>query len=209
MTERSLGLMQVFPFRDRSDLTGVVPVVQRCLADAGVVLLPTETFYGLACDPWSERAVGKVLDLKGRPGDMPLPVLAGDWGQVERVALVPENWRSRLEGLWPGPTTVVLPLHQAIPASPVATVAIRIPGHRLLRQLLGTTGPLTGTSANRHGIPPLVDVSGVLGALVGSPNLVLDGGTVPGGLASTLVDLSGAKARILRQGPAVWDPMEE
>ncbi len=169
------------------------------------MLLPTETFYGLGCDPWSEEAVHKVLDLKDRPRDMPLPVLAADWTQVDRLTVVPEAWRRRLESRWPGPITAVLPLRKSLPLSMADTVAVRIPDHRLLRRLLSETGPLTGTSANRHGDSPTVDVGAALRSLVGDPDLVLDGGPVAGGRPSTLVDLTGLEARILRQGAEAWD----
>jgi len=196
--------MIVLPFHQKDDLAAAVHQVQRCLADSGVVLLPTETFYGLGCDPWSEVAVHKVLDLKDRPRDMPLPVLAADWAQVDRLTVVPEIWRRRLGSRWPGPITAVLPLRQSLPLSVADTVAVRIPAHGLLRQLLSEIGPLTGTSANRHGDPPAIDVAAALHSLVGDPDLVLDGGPVAGGRPSTLVDLTGAKARILRQGAEIW-----
>ncbi|MEN8165145.1 MAG: Sua5/YciO/YrdC/YwlC family protein, partial [Acidobacteriota bacterium] len=75
----------------------------------------------------------------------------------------------------------------------------------LLRQLLAVTGPLTGTSANRHGDRPAVDVAGAIRSLVGDPDMALDGGPAPGGQASTLVDLSGTRARVLRQGAETWE----
>lgn len=169
------------------------------------MLLPTETFYGLACDPWSEEGVSRVLTLKDRPRDMALPVLAADWVQVDRLTRVPEAWRGRLQALWPGPITAVLPTREDIAASSTPTVAVRIPGHGLLRQMLAETGPLTGTSANRHGDRPAVTAAEATKSLVGEPDLILDGGPSPGGQPSTLVDLTGVRARILRQGPEVWD----
>ena len=205
MTERSRGVMRVLPFHQQDDLVVAEPWVNRCLSEAGVVLLPTETFYGLGCDPWSEEAVHTVLDLKDRPRDMPLPVLAADWAQVDRLTVVPETWRNRLIDLWPGPLTAVLPTRQSLPASLEGTVAVRIPGHELLRQLLAVTGPLTGTSANRHGEQPAIDIEGAMRSLTGDPALALDGGPSPGGQPSTLVDLTETTARVLRQGAEVWD----
>ncbi len=197
--------MRVLTFRQKVDLEAVIPQVERCLAEAGVVLLPTETFYGLGCDPWSEDAVHTVLDLKDRPRDMPLPVLAADWVQVDRLTVIPETWRSRLIDFWPGPLTAVLPARQSLPASLEDTVAVRIPGHELLRQLLAVTGPLTGTSANRHGEQPAIDIEGAMKSLTGDPALALDGGPSPGGHPSTLVDLTGTTVRVLRQGAEMWN----
>lgn len=200
--------MIVLPFHRQRDLAVALPQVWSCLAEAGVVLVPTETSYGLAGDPWSEEVVCRVLYLKDRPRDMPLPVLAADWAQVDRLTVVPETWRRRLETAWPGPVTAVLPLREALPASLVGTVAVRIPGHSLLRRLLAETGPLTGTSANRHGDRPAIDVAGAQRSLADDPDLALDGGPAPGGRPSTLVDLTGARVQILRQGAVLWGGMK-
>ncbi len=197
--------MIILPFHRKDDLAAAAPQVERCLAEGGVVLLPTETFYGLACNPYSEEAVSRVLELTDRPRDMPLPVLAADWVQVDRLTVVPEIWRQRLEAVWPGPITAVLPARKDLSASVPATVAVRIPGHKMLRHLLAVTGPLTGTSANRHGDRPTIDVAGAMRSLTGDPALALDGGPSPGGQPSTLVDLTGTTARVLRQGVEAWD----
>lgn len=196
--------MILLPFGKPQDLVAALPQVRLCLAHAGVVLLPTETFYGLAADPYSQEAVDTVLELKGRPHDMPFLVLAANWDQINQLAVVPEFCRPRLEFLWPGPITAVLPARSALPASPGGTVALRIPGHLMLRKLLNETGPLTGTSANFHGQRPSVDVDRALESLAGKPALALDGGPAPGGRPSTLVDLSGEQVRILRQGALSW-----
>lgn len=197
--------MNILPFRLQDDLAEALSEAKRCLANGGVVLVPTETFYGLACDPWSEKGVSRVLELKERPRDMALPVLAADWAQVDRLTQVPEVWRGRLKAQWPGPITAILRTRTRLPASLMTTVAIRIPGHGLLRHMLAETGPLTGTSANRHGDSPAVTVEEATMSLIGEPDLALDGGPSPGGQPSTLVDLTGVRARILRQGPEVWD----
>lgn len=197
--------MNILPFRLQDDLAEALSEAKRCLAGGGVVLVPTETFYGLACDPWSKKGVSRVLELKDRPRDMALPVLAADWDQVDRLTRVPEAWRGRLKAVWPGPITAVLPTRTGLAASLKATVAVRIPGHGLLRRMLAETGPLTGTSANRHGDSPAVTVEDATMSLIGEPDLALDGGPSPGGQPSTLVDLTGVRARILRQGPEAWD----
>lgn len=196
--------MILLPFDQPRDLAAALPEVGQCLAEAGIVLVPTETFYGLAADPFSREAVAKVLHIKHRPKDIPLPVLAADWDQVDRLTVVPEAWRHRLETVWPGPVTAVLPTRTLLPASPGGTVAVRIPGHLMLRELLFETGPLTGTSANRHGDRPAVDVPTALKSLADAPDLALDGGQVPGGRPSTLVDLTGERVLVLRQGTEPW-----
>jgi len=170
----------------------------------GVVVVPTETFYGLATDPRSAEGVDRVFLLKGRPRRMPLPVLCADWSQVEELVEVPSAFGVRLSRTWPGPLTVVLPVRGAVAAAPGGTLAVRIPGHDLLRSLLDLVGPLTGTSANLHGEPPSTTASGAVRSLAETPELVLDGGATAGGSPSTLVDLTGDRPKVLRPGPVPW-----
>jgi L-threonylcarbamoyladenylate synthase len=169
-----------------------------------VVLLPTESFYGLGVDPHNEGAVARVYDMKGRPPEMGLPVLCADWQQVESLVVVPGRFRVKLSRLWPAPLTVVLPTVASLPAARTGTLAVRIPAHGLVRALLYRVGPLTGTSANRHGAPPSTTVDGALGSLVGEPDLVLDGGPTAGGEPSTLVELSRDEPIVLRPGAGSW-----
>jgi L-threonylcarbamoyladenylate synthase len=190
------------PDHGRDAATAVLEVVRR----HGVVLVPTDTFYGLAANPASETAVEAVHRLKRRPPEKALPVLCADHQQVASLVDLPERFRVRLGRMWPGPLTVVLPARRPLAACPDGTVAVRIPDHHLLRAVLYRTGPLTGTSANRHGEPPGATAAEAAAGLDGWPDLVLDGGRAVGGLASTVVDLTGPEPRILRQGPVDWEP---
>ena len=180
-------------------------------ASAGIIVLPTETFYGLAADPSSGEAVDRVFAAKGRPRDLSLPVLCADWEQVNSLVEVPERFRVRLSRGWPGALTVVLCSLEPLPAAPGGTVAVRIPDHALLRAVLYRTGPLTGTSANRHGVPPAVEPAAAIASLDAEPDLLLDGGTTAGGAPSTIVDLTGDDPQVIRQGAVLWQepyPME-
>jgi len=185
------GDVRTLPFTEpdhgRDAATAVLEVVRR----HGVVLVPTDTFYGLAANPASETAVEAVHRLKRRPPEKALPVLCADHQQVASLVDLPERFRVRLGRMWPGPLTVVLPARRPLAACPDGTVAVRIPDHRLLRAVLYRTGPLTGTSANRHGEPPGATAAEAAAGLDGWPDLVLDGGPAVGGLASTVVDLTG------------------
>ncbi len=131
---------------------------------------------------------------------MPLPVLAANWRQVEQLVEVPERFRTNLEASWPGPLTAVLHSRHPVAASPGPTIAVRIPGHDLLRALLDRVGPVTGTSANRHGRPAPVTANEALVSLNGAPHLVLEGGRTEGGGPSTVVSLTGEQPRLLRSG---------
>ncbi|MCD4749656.1 MAG: Sua5/YciO/YrdC/YwlC family protein, partial [Thermoanaerobaculales bacterium] len=95
--------MEQLPFIERADLDTAVAAALRILRSDGVILIPTETFYGLAGNPFSAVAVERVMALKGRPRRIPLPVLAADWRQVEDLVEVPEGFRGYLERSWPGP----------------------------------------------------------------------------------------------------------
>jgi L-threonylcarbamoyladenylate synthase len=192
------------PFYEDPDAAAAGREVAAVVAGGGVVLLPTETFYGLAANPFDQGAVSRVLAAKGRPQELALPVLCSDWQQLEALVEVPEVHRPRLSRIWPGALTVVLPCRAPLPAAPAGTLAVRIPGHAMLRAVLYRAGPLTGTSANRHGSPPCVDPDEALASVLEPPDLLLDGGRTPGGAASTLVDLTGAEPRVLREGALAW-----
>ena len=196
--------MKRLPLTNPEDIPDAAAAVGETAAAGGVVLIPTETFYGLAADPASEAAVEKVCAMKARPRGVPLPILCADWTQVERLVEVPERHRVRLSRSWPGPLTVVAPARRPTAAGLEGTLAVRIPGHRLLRALLYIVGPLTGTSANRHGAPPCTEADRSLSQLDPAPDLVLDGGLTPGGIASTLVDITGPSPKVLRAGAAPW-----
>lgn len=198
---------------DGAHLAAAEAAAVQVLARHGVVLLPTESFYGLGADPADEAAVERVFELKGRPADQALPVVCSDWQQVESLVAIPDRYRVRLSRIWPAALTVVAPCRRPLPAARFDTLAVRIPGHGLLRALLYRVGALTATSANRHREPPAVEVDPALAGLAGEPELALDGGRLAGGPASTLVDLTTDPPRLIRPGPVAWeqafDPVTE
>ncbi len=192
-------------FASESAAQAAVSIVSQVLTGGGVVLLPTETFYGLAAMPGDSLAVDRIRRMKGRPSDMAFPVLCANWNQVETAVEVPRQYRSILTDLWPGAITVVLPGRNWKPAaSSDGSLAVRIPDHPVLCRLLEEVGPVTGTSANRHGAAPCRTVFEALNSLLEDPDLVLDGGPTFGGKSSTLVDLRPQPPRVLRKGPVVW-----
>jgi len=197
--------MRTVPFVEDSDVLPAANEVVRVRAASGVVLIPTETFYGLGANPTDPEAVARIFDAKGRPPEMAIPVLASDWQQIESMVHVADRYRVQLSRIWPAALTVVLPARQYAVASRDSTLAVRIPGHARLRALLYRVGPLTGTSANRHGQPPETSAEAALTSLLVPPDLVLDGGPTGGGSPSTLVDLTGEEPRILRRGAIPWE----
>ncbi len=196
--------MRRLPFEAEEHVRVAVEGVAEVIGGSGVVLLPTETFYGLATSPDDPAGVERIRALKGRPEEMALPVLCADMQQVEELVEVPDAFRVRLSRSWPAALTVVLPARRRLPASRRGTLAVRIPAHRLLRALLYRVGALTGTSANRHGAPSCVTTDDALRSLRGAPDLCLEGGATLGGEPSTVVDLTGASDRLLRPGAFPW-----
>lgn len=197
--------MRRFAFTEPEEIVAASREAARVVAAGGVLLLPTESFYGLGTDPSREDGVTAVCALKNRSFDHGLPVLCADWQQLESLVVVPEKHRVKLSRLWPAALTVVLPARTSLPAGRAGTLAVRIPAHDALRALLYRVGPLTGTSANLHGGPPCTSVDEALESLEGTPELVLDAGPTEGGQPSTLVDLNGDDAEILRPGSCHWD----
>ncbi len=193
------------PFVEPDDVADAVEPCRDVVAGGGVLLLPTESFYGLGADPMNDGAVRRIFSMKDRPSELGLPVLCADWQQVESLVVVPEHYRIKLGRFWPAALTVVLTAIRDIPAARGGSLAVRIPAHAELRALLYRVGPLTGTSANRHGSPPVETVDGALASLVEAPDIALDAGATAGGEVSTLVDLSRGEPEILRRGKCVWE----
>jgi L-threonylcarbamoyladenylate synthase len=193
------------PFVEHGDVVEAVQSGGSTVSSGGVLLLPTESFYGLGADPWREAGVARIFSMKERPPELGLPVLCADWQQLESLVVVPDLYRSKLSRLWPAALTVVLPTVTDLPAAQRGTLAVRIPAHAELRALLYGVGPLTGTSANRHGDPPFTTVDGALTSLADAPDLALDAGATAGGEVSTLIDLTGCEPEILRPGACTWE----
>jgi L-threonylcarbamoyladenylate synthase len=197
--------MRRLPFTEPDEVVAALGTAVRVLSEGGVVVVPTESFYGLAADPQRDEAVRMIHALKGRPTDLGLPVLCADWQQVESLVEIPEQFRVKLSRIWPAALTVVLAVRKPIPASVGGTLAVRIPGHPALRALLYRSGPVTGTSANGHGRPPAVTIDEAVASMILEPELALDAGQTAGGDPSTLVDLTGDQPRVLRPGRVSWE----
>lgn len=183
------------------------------LRDGGVVAIPTDTLYGLAACAFDETAVAKVFELKGRPAGMALPLLLADAADAHKCAvdLLPAFERLAAR-FWPGALTLVARKSDAVPYAVTAgmdTVGLRVPDHPLARSVARLLGaPITGTSANRSGMPGLTTAQAVRDEFGDAIGYVLDGGDAPGGVASTVLDLSGDTPRILRQGAIGRDAIE-
>jgi tRNA threonylcarbamoyl adenosine modification protein (Sua5/YciO/YrdC/YwlC family) len=168
------------------------------------VVLPTDTVYGIGADAFDPAAVARVLTAKGRGREMPPPVLVADATTLDALASrVPDYARALVERFWPGPLTIVChqqPSLQWDLGETHGTVAVRVPDHDVARRLLQRTGPLAVSSANITGQPAATDADAAMEMLGEVVDVVIDGGTSPGGEASTIVDATHDRPRVLRVG---------
>jgi L-threonylcarbamoyladenylate synthase len=173
------------------------------LLQAGeVVAFPTETVYGLAALAGDQAAVERIYGVKRRPADRRLVVMVAAPASLRGLVLVDAPARALMRRWWPGPLTLVLPSRDGS-----GSLAVRIPAHSVALDLLREVGePLATTSANLSGEPPALGADG-LGGLEGVA-AVLDGGWVPGGVPSTLLDLTGPEPRVLRVGPITAEMLQ-
>ena len=184
------------------------------LRGGGIVVLPTDTFYGLAVDPASAVAVRRLFDLKGRSARVALPFIAASTHQVESFCGRFEAQSARIaERFWPGPLSLILDAPPTIAVEVHAgrrTVAIRVPAHPVARALAEAWGgPLTSTSANRSGEPAASRVSQLGSWVHDSHVFVIDGGETPGGIASTIVDARRSPPTLVRDGAIAWERVLE
>lgn len=175
------------------------------LREGGLVAFPTETFYGLGASANDDAAVRRVFDVKGRDESKPLLVLVDSIAMAESLAAeVTEQARELMASHWPGALTLVLRARAGLPRALTAgtgTIGVRLSAHPIARGLVSALGgPLTAPSANLQGGAPPTTAGGVLRALDGAIDLVLDGGATAGGPPSTVVDVTMDAPRVLRQG---------
>lgn len=173
------------------------------LARGGVLAIPTESSYGLAVDPRDRRGVDAIYRIKGRARREPLPVVVAGREQLAGLGVAADDPLVRLlAGCWPAPLSLVVAAAPGLPAAAGgATLAVRVPAHRRLRSLLGALGhPLTATSANRSGSPPVTDPAALEPLLDGADAVIVDDGALAGGSPSTLVVLQGTALTVLRRG---------
>jgi tRNA threonylcarbamoyl adenosine modification protein (Sua5/YciO/YrdC/YwlC family) len=180
---------------------GALDAAEQALRADGVVLLPTDTVYGIAALPDSAGAMEQLYALKGRPTSVPIAILVASRGQAEQLAAnIPDPAARVMDAFWPGPLTVVVAARDADRQGGQSTVGIRCPAHDFVRELARRTGPLAVTSANRHGEATPVEAHEAAAALDGDVALVVDGGPCEG-TGSTVVDGTDPALPVLREGP--------
>lgn len=180
------------------------------LKGGGIVAFPTDTVYGLGASPLNEQAIEKIYRVKKRPRNQPLPLLLADETDLTEVArVVPEIALRLAEHFLPGGLTLVLGKSPWVPSAITAggdTIAVRIPNHYIPIALIrGLGAPLVGTSANISEGPSAITANEARQQLGTEVDLIIDGGRCPGGIESTVIDLSGEVPTIIREGAVSWE----
>lgn len=183
----------------------------RVLADGGLVVLPTDTVYGIAADAFDADAVTALLAAKGRGRQMPPPVLVASPAMIDVLAVdVPPAARALAEAFWPGALTLILRAQPTLTwdlGDTAGTVALRMPDDEVALELLRRTGPLAVSSANRTGAPAATTADGARDQLGARVAAYLDGGPARGGVASTIVDATGQVLRVVRAGAVTGEQL--
>jgi len=174
-----------------------------------LVVMPTDTVYGIGADAFNAAAVRALLAAKGRGPDMPVPVLVGSWTTIDGlVTSVPTVARTLIEAFWPGGLSLVVEHAPSLSwdlGDVKGTVMVRMPLHPVALDLLRLVGPMAVSSANRSGQPPATSAEAAVAQLGDDVPIYLDGGESPIGVASTVVDLTAEVPRVLRQGAVSID----
>ncbi len=183
---------------DEDGIRRAVAIVKK----GGTVIFPTDTVYGLGCDPRNPDAVQKIYKIKGRDESKRLPVLGYSITEISKIALFDETSKKIAEKFWPGPLTLVLGIKDSTIARSLGLadkIAVRVPDHPCMTSLLKECKLLVGTSANRSGLPPFKDAKDIEGRLEGY-DILLDGGAITNSVESTIVEVDRNQLKIIRHG---------
>lgn len=206
-------MAETFDLTDSAQLLAGMRQARQAIGRGDLVILPTDTVYGVAADAFNAQAVAKLLEAKGRDRSSPPPVLIANSATATALAEhIPASLEPLLEAHWPGPLTVIVRARPSLGwdlGDTNGTVALRIPAHPLTTELLSDTGPLAVSSANLHGMPAPYSADRAAGMIGGAVAVVLDGGEVGDDYephesqnGSTIIDASRSDGllRIVRQG---------
>jgi L-threonylcarbamoyladenylate synthase len=185
--------------------TEIIKEAAAVIKQGGVIVFPTRCLYGLGADAMNPDAVERIIEIKQRPQDNPILVLIDSDNQLEMlVEKIPSAADAIMEAFWPGRVTLVFDARDTLPDSLTAQsgkIGVRLPGHPVAAAMVRQVkGPLTGTSANLSGRPGCYRLPDLDPQIAGQVDLVLDAGTLQGGVGSTVVDVTGEPPRILREG---------
>lgn len=193
--------------------TSAIAAAAHSVASGQLVVLPTDTVYGIGADAFDGTAVASLLAAKGRGRDMPVPVLVGSWTTIEGlVSVVNDRTWDLIEAFWPGGLTLVVEHAPSLSwdlGDARGTVAVRMPLHPVAIELLEVTGPMAVSSANKSGRPPALTAQDARDQLGDEVAVYLDGGPATTGVASTIVDVTAEVPRVLRAGAVSIEALRE
>lgn len=193
-----------YPTTTDDEREQALATASRAVQRGELVVLPTDTVYGVGADAFDAAAVRALLAAKGRGREMPPPVLISSPATLDAIATdVPGYARALVEEFWPGPLTLVCTQQASLQwdlGDTRGTVAVRMPDHDVALALLERTGPMAVSSANLTGRPAATDADGAEEMLGDAVSVVIDAGEAPGREASTIVDVTGSQGRVLRRG---------
>jgi tRNA threonylcarbamoyl adenosine modification protein (Sua5/YciO/YrdC/YwlC family) len=202
-----------YPTSSEEEREAAIEAAAQTVQRGGLVVLPTDTVYGIGADAFDHAAVQALLDAKGRGREMPPPVLISAATTLAALATrVPSYVEALTEAFWPGPLTLVCEQQPSLTwdlGETRGTVAVRMPDHEIALALLERTGPLAVSSANLSGLPAATEAAAADGMLGDSVEVVLDGGPSPKGEASTILDVRGDRPRLLRLGALSTADLDE
>ncbi|EIV95811.1 L-threonylcarbamoyladenylate synthase [Frankia sp. QA3] len=205
--------MQRFDCSDEAERARGLDAAVAAVSRGGLVVLPTDTLYGLGADAFDRDAVASLLAAKGRGRNMPVPVLVGSWrtldGLIDRMT---PQVKDLISAFWPGGLTLVVRQAGSLRwdlGEGRGTVAVRMPLHPVAIELLGRTGPMAVSSANISGQPPATTADEAVDQLGGAAEVYLDGGPCPAAVPSTIVDCTGEVPVVVRSGAVGLDALRE
>ena len=211
-----------YPTQTPEEREAAIEAASLAIQRGGLAVIPPDTVYGVAADAFDADAVDDLLSAKGRGRDMPPPVLVSSATTLDALAVrVPAYARALVDEFWPGPLTLVCHAQPSLQwdlGDTRGTVAVRMPDHEVALEVLERTGPLAVSSANRTGMPAATDADAAEEMLGDAVDVVVDAGKSPAGqesAASTILDVTGPKPRLLRLGAlgldrlnAVLEPLD-
>jgi L-threonylcarbamoyladenylate synthase len=193
-----------YPTAGEDERDAAIDAAAQVVQQGLLVVLPTDTVYGVGADAFDHAAVQSLLEAKGRGRDMPPPVLISSATTLEALATgLPSYVEALTEAFWPGPLTLVCTQQASLTwdlGETRGTVAVRMPDHEVALALLERTGPLAVSSANLSGLPAATEAGEAEGMLGDKVAVILDAGSSPQGEASTILDVRGDRPRVLRRG---------
>jgi tRNA threonylcarbamoyl adenosine modification protein (Sua5/YciO/YrdC/YwlC family) len=202
-----------FPTGSEEERSAAVDAAARAITRGELVVIPTDTVYGIGADAFDPVAVKALLEAKGRGREMPPPVLVSSPTTLDALAVrVPEWARALSEAFWPGALTLVCHEQSSLQwdlGETRGTVAVRVPDHPVALEVLARTGPLAVSSANRTGLPAATDADAAEEMLGHAVSVIVDAGPTAGAEPSTIVDATGATPRLLRLGAISVERLDE